>query len=51
MLTNVLDVVGALLLVLFAFLVWPPLAVLSGGVLCLLVSWRLSGGQIEVRDR
>lgn len=42
MLTTILDVLGALLLVGFAFLVWPPAALAAAGVLCLVGSWALT---------
>jgi len=42
MLTTVLDIVGALLIVGFAFLIWWPLALLAGGLLCLLMSFLLT---------
>ena len=37
--TTVLDVVGVVLVAAFAFLVWPPLALLVAGGACLFVSW------------
>jgi len=37
-----LDVVGAVALILGAFLVWPPAALFVLGVLALVASWRLS---------
>lgn len=41
-LTMCLDVAGVLALSLFAFLIWPPLALLVLGGFALLASWRLS---------
>lgn len=40
--STVLDVVGALMLVAFAFFIWPPAALAAAGGLCLLVSWQMS---------
>jgi hypothetical protein len=40
-LSTVLDVAGVLLLATFAFLVWPPLALLVVGGACLFASWAL----------
>lgn len=40
MLTTALDLLGAALLVAFAFFVWPPAALGVGGVLLLAASWR-----------
>ena len=45
MVTTLLDVSGTALIALFAFFVWPPLALLVIGVSALLVSWRLSRGE------
>lgn len=39
MLTTILDLVGAALIVAFAFFVWWPLALLAAGGLCLLASF------------
>lgn len=40
MLTTVLDLVGALLIAAtLAFLVWPPLALVAAGAVCLLASF------------
>ncbi len=46
MLTTILEVTGAFLIVAFAFIVWPPLALLVAGALCLLASFLItrSGG-------
>lgn len=41
-LTLCLDLVGVFLLIAFAFLLWPPLALLVGGGFALVASWRLS---------
>lgn len=38
--TDILDVVGAVCLTLFAFAVWPPACLLVVGVAALLASWR-----------
>ncbi len=51
MLTTIMDVLAALLVVAFAFFVWPPLALLAGAVALLAASWRLSGGRVPVRAR
>lgn len=40
--TSLLDVIGAVSLVLFAFALWPPLSLLVFGAACLLASWRRS---------
>jgi hypothetical protein len=45
--TTLLDLLGALLLVVFAFIVWPPLALLIGGAMLLLASWRIEGGRVR----
>ena len=51
MLTTILDVLAALLVVAFAFCVWPPLALLAGAVALLAASWALSGGRVRIRAR
>ena len=44
--THVLDALGALALIGFAFLIWPPLALAVFGVLALALSWlRARGGR------
>ena len=45
--TTILDLLGALLMVAFAFIVWPPLALLIGGAVLLLASWRIEGGRVR----
>jgi nitrate reductase NapE component len=40
MLTTYLDACGATCLILFAFAIWPPLALAVFGGFCLLASWR-----------
>lgn len=42
MLTTALDVVGALLLSVFAFFIWPPAALAVVGLACFVASWRAS---------
>lgn len=42
MLTTLLDILGAFLVVAFAFFLWPPLALLVAGGFCLALSWALS---------
>lgn len=42
--TTALDVIGAALLVSFAFLVWPPAALAVAGVACLLASRAIEKG-------
>ena len=37
---KVLDIAGLILLALFAWFVWPPLALFAVGVSCLFISWR-----------
>lgn len=44
MLWTILEVLGVLLLALFAWFVWPPAAALVVGVALLLASWRNSRG-------
>lgn len=51
MLTTILDVLAALLVVAFAFFVWPPLALLAGAAVLLAASWALSGGKVRIRPR
>jgi hypothetical protein len=46
-----LDVLAALLVVAFAFCVWPPLALLAGAVALLAASWALAGGRVRIRAR
>jgi hypothetical protein len=50
-LTTILDLFGVFLLVAFAFLVWPPLALLVAGSLALVASWRLSASPGARRPR
>lgn len=45
MLTTALDLLGIACLAVFAFLVFPPAALLVLGVAALLVSWRTSPGE------
>lgn len=51
MLTTILDLLGAVLLVAFALVVWWPSALLVGAVLLLLASWRIEGGKVRPRRR
>lgn len=51
MLTTILDVLAALLVVAFAFFVWPPLALLAGAGALLAASWALSGGSVRIRPK
>ena len=38
--TTALDLLGVILLVAFAFLVWAPLALLAAGIAALIASWQ-----------
>lgn len=40
MFTTLLDILGAAMLVGFAYIVWPPAALLVAGAFLLLISWR-----------
>ena len=40
--TTALDVIGVALIVVFAYFVWAPLALLVGGAAALVASWRAS---------
>jgi hypothetical protein len=44
-LTDVLDVAGVVLLVIFAGIVWPPAAVGVAGAAALILSWSISRGE------
>jgi nitrate reductase NapE component len=40
--TDYLDILGATCLILFAFAIWPPLALAAVGAFALVASWRAS---------
>jgi hypothetical protein len=42
--TDLLDIIGGLSLIAFAFLIWPPLALALFGAACLMASWRRTRG-------